>query len=518
MTHPAAFDSLPGAIAAVRSSSRRSAWLVSFPLLMAALAYLFAFRHGKYLLRDGDTYWHVATGQWIFLNGSVPMTDPFSHSMRGAVWTAHEWLSDVILAAAHHMGGWTLVVAIIALAFATTIALMTRALLRTVEPIHALLFAVLAILMTAGHVLARPHMLAMPLMMVWTIELVRASESNRSPGFWLLPVMTVWANLHGGFTLGIALACAFALEALLAAAREQRIATARSWGIFLALSVASALVTPHGTQGILFTWQILFDHSYALERVGEWRSPNFQSFQPLEYWLLGGFALIAYQGLRLPPVRLLLLLGLLHLALKHIRNVELVGLLAPLFVAAPFARQWRERQQAKQQLESADRFFRYLSQPAGWGALVIGLLMIVAVPIWSARARSLEPPESVAPVRALEAVQQAGIKGPVLNSYGSGGYLVFKGIPVFIDGRADMYGDSFLKKYVEALELRAPDGLEKLLAKYDIAWTLLEPGSSAVALLDRLPHWRRLYTDKTAVVHVKTGPHAAAVQVEATTP
>jgi hypothetical protein len=438
--------------------------------------------------------------------------------MHGAVWTAHEWLSDVILAAAHQMGGWTLVVAITALAFAVTIALMTRALLRSLEPIYALLFAVLAILMTAGHVLARPHMLAMPLMMLWTIELVRASESNRAPGLWLLPVMTVWANLHGGFTLGIALACAFALEALLTAAREQRMATARSWGIFLALSVASALVTPHGTQGILFTWQILFDHSYALERVGEWRSPNFQTFQPMEFWLLGGLALVMYQGLRLPPLRLLLVLGLLHLALKHIRNVELVGLLAPLFVAAPFASQWHERQQSKQQLEGADRFFRHLAQPAGRGALVIALLMIVTVPLWSPRARALELPESVAPIGALKAVQQAGIKGPVFNSYASGGYLIYMGIPVFIDGRADMYGDAFMKKYVEALELRTPDGLEKLLAKYDIAWTLLEPESSAVALLDRLPQWRRLYADKTAVVHVKAGPHTATGPVEAKTP
>ncbi len=498
--------------------SGHAAWLFSWPLLLGMAVYLFFVQNGKNMLLDGDTYWHIATGRWILDHRSVPASDPFSHSMPGAVWTAHEWLSDVILAAAHDTGGWTLVVSITALAFAATIALMTRALLRTLEPIYALLFAVLAILMTIGHVFARPHILAMPLMILWTIELVRSSESNRSPALWLLPVMTLWANLHGGFTLGIALACAFALEALLAARPQQRIATARSWGMFLALSLASALLTPHGVQGILFTWQILFDHSYALERVGEWRSPNFQGFQPLEYWLLGGLALIAYQGLRLPPLRLLLLLGLLHLALRHARNIELVGLLAPLFVAAPLARQWRERQRSKQQLESADRFFRRLAQPAGRGALAIGLLLVLAVPLWSPRARALELPESVAPVRALEAVQRAGIKGPVFNSYGSGGYLIYKGIPVFIDGRADMYGDGFLKLYLEALELRTPDGLEKLLAKYDIAWTLLEPDSSAVALLDRLPQWRRLYADKTAVVHVKAAPNTVAGPVEVKTP
>ncbi len=190
-------------------------------------------------------------------NGAVPTVDPFSHTMRGAAWTAHEWLSEVILAVAHQIGGWTFVVAVTALAFAATIALLTRALLRWLEPIYALLFAVLAVSMTAGHLLARPHILAMPLMMIWTIELVRASEEKRSPRLWLLPVMTLWANMHGGFTLGLALACAFAVEALLACPREQRLATGKTWGLFLALALGSALVTPHGVQGILFTWQML---------------------------------------------------------------------------------------------------------------------------------------------------------------------------------------------------------------------------------------------------------------------
>ena len=316
--------------------------------------------------------------------------------------------------------------------------------------------------------------------------------------------MTLWANMHGGFTLGLALACAFAVEALLTCPREQRMATGKTWALFLALALGSSLVTPHGVQGILFTWQMLFELNYMLSRIGEWRSPNFHTYEPLELWLLGGLALVMHQGLRLPPMRLILILGLLHLALKHVRNIELVGLLGPLFLASPFASQWRVAQQSKQQLEIADRFFRRLAQPAGRGALLVGLLIVLAAPLWSSRARPLELPESVVPAGAVGAVQKAGIKGPVLNSYGFGGYLIYLGIPVFIDGRADMYGDAFLKQYVEAMELRKPDSLEKLLDKYGIEWTLLEPENSAVALLDHLPQWRRLHTDKTAVVHVRT--------------
>ena len=485
--------------------AQRATWLFSWPLIVGILVYLFLLVRGKMLLGDGDTYWHIATGHWILQHRAIPAHDPFSHTMPGVPWTAHEWLSEIILATVHDISGWTGVVAVSALAFSAALALLTRALLRSLEPVYALMFTAFAFAMTAGHLLARPHVLAMPLMIIWTTGLVRASELGRAPRLWLLPVMTLWANLHGGFTLGLALACAFALEAVLASRRTQRFAsTTRSWAFFIALAVAGSLITPHGMQGILFTWQILFKSSYALELISEWQSPNFQKFQLLEIWLLSGLALVMHKGFKLPPIRLLLLLGLLHIALKHGRNAELLGLVAPLFFATPFAAQWRQTQRTQQDMETADRFFRKLTQPAGRGAILLALGFLVLLPQWIAHARPLQPPDSANAALAIRAVQEAGIKGPVLNNYSWGGYLIYAGIPPFIDGRADMYGDDFLKEFVEALVLKTSGGLEKLLQKYNIQWTLLSPGSPAVALLDHLPEWHRLYADNVAVVHVRT--------------
>jgi hypothetical protein len=488
-----------------RPAASATTWLFSWPLLLGLYVYVHFMFRAQDLLLDGDTYSHITTGRWILENGVVPTHDPFSHTMRGTPWTAFEWLSQVTLALAHQLGGWTLVVALTAFMFAVTIALLTRALLRHLEPIYVVLFAGLAISMTAGHVLARPHMLAMPFMMAWTIELVRASEANRAPSFWLLPLMVVWANLHGGFTLGLALGCAFALEALLAAWPQQRLAsTAKGWGLFLVLALGCSLLTPHGTRGLWVTWQVMFQDNYALTRIGEWRSPDFHTLQPLELWLLGGLALALHQGLRLPPVRLLLLLGLIHLSLKHIRNVELLGLLAPLFVAAPLAAQWQQRRQATPQLEIADRLLGKLARPAGLGAMLVGLAVLVATPLSVSRIRPIELPESIVPLDAIKAASRAGLKGPVLNAYAWGGYLIFAGIPPFIDGRSDMYRDAFIQEYVSSLELQTTNGLVNLLDKHKVTWTLLPPELSAVALLDRLPGWRRVYADDIAVVHART--------------
>ena len=492
-------------VADVGSTTQRTTWLFSWPLIVGALVYFFLLLRGYGLLRDDDTYLHIATGHWMFQHRFIPTHDPFSHTMPNTPWTAHEWLSQVLLASAHDLGGWTGVVAITALAFAAALALLTRALLKSMEPVHALMFAALPLIMTANHLSARPHILAMPMMMLWAIELVRASESGRAPGLWLLPVMTLWANLHGGFTLGLALAFVFALEALLACKHTPYFAsTAKSWALFIALAIVSALITPHGIRGISFTWQLLFEQSYALARISEWQSPNFHIFQPLEIWLLCGLALVIHKGFKLPPIRLLLLLGLLHLALKHVRYIELLGLLAPLFFATPFAAQWRQSMLAQKNVETVDRFFRRLATPAGKGAVMLAFGFLLLLTQWIAHARPPQPPDSSSLVKAIRTVHEAGVEGTVLNYNGWGGYLIYAGIPPFIDGRSDMYKDDFLKEYLEALALTTSDGLEDLLAKYKIKWTLLQPGSPAVALLDHLPGWRRLYADEMAVVHVRT--------------
>lgn len=485
-----------------------SLWLFSWPLLSGLLAYLYLMANGRFLLRDGDTFWHIAAGRWILDHGVIPTTDPFSHTMRGAPWVAHEWLSEIVLTLVHEAGQWTLVAAVCALTFALGVALLTRALLRWLEPVYALLFAALAVFMSASHALARPHLLVMPLIVAWTIELVRARDEDRGPRFAFLPVMTVWANAHLSFTLGIALALAFALEAVIDARLDPgRLKSAlRSWGAFVALAGVAAIITPHGPSGIWLTWDVLAHHSYALDQIGEWRSPDFHIFQPVELWLLGGFAMVLFQGLRLPAMRIVLLLGLVHLALKHVRYVELLGLVAPFVVAAPFAAQWRERMAGKAQAQGLDRLFARLAMPAGAGALAVAAGVYAALPAWIASAKPLEFAQEIVPAQAVQAAQQAGVTGPVLNAYEWGGYLAYAGIAPFIDGRAEMYGDPLLKEYHEAIALADPAALPALLDKYHVTWTLLAPGTPATALLDYLPGWRRIYADGTAIVHARVQP------------
>ncbi len=472
-------------------------------LIPGTVAFILAIAQSVRLLKDGDTFWHIAAGRWIVEHGTIPHVDPFSFTLPGIPWTAHEWLSEVLLYLAFQAVGWPGVIVLTATAFAAALAYLTHFLLRYLAPIHALMFSMLAMGMAAPHLLARPHLLAMPLLVFWVARLVRASEEGRTPGFWLLGIMVLWANLHGSFTLGIALTAAFGIEAVLnTQGRVERRIAARKWLTFLALASLAGILTPHGIEGILFTARVL-DMSYALGNINEWASPNFHNFQFLELWLLLFLLLALTRGLRLPPVRLVILLVLIHMALKHGRNVELLGLLSPLILASPIAAQWFAHPDPAAQTGKPDRFFDQYARPAGSMAIVIMLVMFGADFLYKAQQGRIAPSEKHHPIAAIRAVEKAGITGPVYNQYNFGGYLIFSGIPVFIDGRADMYGDDFMERYLEAYRLRQTSNLEKLLDKYKVRWTVLGPNAPAVTLLDHLPGWRRLYADGTAIVHVR---------------
>src|ERR1700693_4222618 len=84
--------------------------MTDFAFLMP-LIFIFAGMHGaKTLLGDGDTGWHVRTGEWILAHGRVPDKDVFSFTRPGQPWFAWEWLWDVGAAWLHQHFGMAAVV------------------------------------------------------------------------------------------------------------------------------------------------------------------------------------------------------------------------------------------------------------------------------------------------------------------------------------------------------------------------------------------------------------------------
>jgi hypothetical protein len=93
----------------------------------------------------------------------------------------------------------------------------------------------------------------------------------------------------------------------------------------------------------------------------------------------------------------------------------------------------------------------------------------------------------------------------ILNDLPFAGYFIARGIPVFIDGRAELYGEAFVMAYYRAMQLKDVNVLLDLLKSHDIDATVLTPATPAVSFMDHAPGWQRVYADDNAVVHLRAG-------------
>jgi hypothetical protein len=471
------------ALAASRPRGDALAYNLSPHALALAMFAIAAFSPA--IFNDADTFSHIATGNWILAHGAIPHADPFTFSVPGRPWTAHEWLSEIALALAYKAAGFVGVALLTAIAAGSAVFVVARAAARDLGGPALAVIAAVALLLIAPGLLARPHILALPLLAIWVEALHRSRDG--APPLAFAALMIPWANLHGGFAFGLALIAPFAAEAVAAAAAERRLGVARGWVLFAAASVAAALINPYGIEGLLFPVRLL--GLKALAQVGEWGPESFARPNALELVILGLVGLAFTRPIRLSPIRLGLLLTLIYLSLAHARHEMLLAVVAPMLLAEPIARCFASP-------GAETRFDRRFAGMAG----VALALTVARLALPSPAIPGLDSTRA-----ALAALPVEARARPGLNGYAFGGYLIFEGVKPFVDGRADMFGDDFWRHYARVAR-GARGVMDAALARYDARWTMFAPDQGAVAAMDSMPGWRRIYADPHAVVHERVDP------------
>jgi hypothetical protein len=333
----------------------------------------------------------------------VPRVDVFSFSMPGAPFTPPEWLAEIGIAWLYDRFGWGALVAATALSVAAALTMLLRALLRNLMPAHALIATVLATLLVLPHLLARPHVLTLPVLVWWAAELLAARSADRAPPLWLVPLLTLWANLHSSYIFGLGLAALLAGEALVAAGdRRARLGVLQGWGRFILFSVGAALITPFGLDGLLLPIDLATMNTLSL--ITEWKSPNFQQFQPLEVWIMAFLLAALSGGWRLPPTRVLMLLLLLYMALRHGRYAELLGLVGPLLLAPALGPQLAKR--SGHQVLFLDRGMTALVRPASPLGFALAGAMALGLSALALRGGIARGGDAITPAAALAVVAE----------------------------------------------------------------------------------------------------------------
>jgi len=459
------------------------------------------------LLADGDTGWHIRTGEYILDHG-VPVHDLFSFSRAGQPWYAWEWLSDVIFGQLYRWWGLPGVVVLGAVLVSLPAALLFAWLLRRGAGAWVALGVTLAAASAASvHDLARPHLFSLVLLVagLWMLD-----EDRRGPTPWLwtlVPMAGLWANLHGGFaawlgTLGL-------LVAISAVQRD--LAALRRYGLLVGLSSFATLINPYGWQLHRHIFEFLGSRWIA-EHVAEFQSPQIRSENMLIFvlLLLAGVA-VAAKVWRWQPFEagMAVVWGLA--ALRSARYVPLFAVVAAPLIASYAATRWEivaERASAR----SAWRILWESSQALGGQWRITPWMPILAVLAIAAVFPAVglaDFPDRLFPVEAVDRntgqLTSAGAR--ILTSDQWSDYLIYRLYPrsrVFFDGRSDFYGDAIGDDY-RTLQLAGRTS-RQVMARYGFTIALLPLQWSLGQILERDPDWRVVYRDEQAVLLIRSTP------------
>jgi hypothetical protein len=467
---------------------------------------------------DPDLWWHLRTGQWIAENGHIPHADPFSFTRAGNAWVSHEWLSEIVFYQIWRHTSWA---GLIVFAAIVTTAGFMLLFLRCPGLRHwAVAATVLGALASAPAWGVRPQMFTFLLASLF-LWLIQRGQDRPLLLLWILPVFLLWLNLHAGFALGPALLLAYCAGLVWEAiAGETPWREVRPYLLRLLLALLACLaVVPLNPSGVqLYRYPLDVLRSAGMRSfIVEWLSPDFHQFRYVPFLLICLALLVVFASARArPKARLLVpLLGTLFAALDAVRHIPIFVLLAVPVIAAALSdpsRQWQSP--SGRALRAATRLrLTFL------GTAVV-LMAIFAVVRWDNLVRNQTRTEAeLFPTAAAEYLASHRKPTRLFAHYDWGGYAIWKLYPdhrVFVDGRADLYGDDLLGRFKTAVQLRS--GWQKVLQQWKVG-TVLVPASCALAQALALePEWFVEYRDAQAVVFTRVEPGMAGPGTPKTLP
>jgi hypothetical protein len=480
-------------------------WLFPTAVLLAAVFLLGLFSTE---MADPDSWWHLATGRYIVQNRHLPTPDPFAYTTAKAAPAnlaeeatrrfnlTHEWLSQAAWYAIYAAGGFPAVVLWKALLLALFCGLTGWVAARRARSgWWGLAAAALAIEFAHD----RPALLTY----VFTAAFLVIFESRRR--LYLLPLLAlVWANCHGGFFLGWIVCAAYALDALVRRAPDRR-----NILIAGAAAILASALNPNGFASVATV--LRYRQSPLQASLIEWSRADLWG-PPYAFDLLLYAAAISlvlsWRSVRLSDW--LLFAAFAAAALMAFRNELLIGLLAPVLIASYAPMDWLKSRAARLVRAKPDaRPLRALPYAA--------IALLAAATAWGAARGSffqLRAAEWSYPAGAADFLLQHRISTPLFNTYEYGGYLIWRGLPVFIDGRA--LSESVFQDYRYILGTPPGDprrdatlaryGVGAILvnsfeynsgALYALVLALAQPGQSA---------WHLVYEDAQSLLFLRDVP------------
>jgi hypothetical protein len=449
----------------------------SFLFLIMALALCFG--HAP-VLGDPDTAWHLAAGDLIRAQGSIPTYDPWSFTTQGQRWYNLSWLFDASASALVNKGGLSTLYAVTLLVFAGTITCMASQCLRRGASVTAVGMVLLPVVCAVyPGVLARPNLCSVVCTLVFYRVLQRHNASAGVRGLLVLPpLMALWANLHGGFLLAFLMLAVFVAAALLERNYKHALYCA---GITLAC-LAASLINPYGAEiyyGAYKSLAATFDQQFVME----WKPVEIGHNVQMTLLLLVFLCLGNPQESRIPLADRVLGIIMMLLALSEARHGTIAALLIMPYLSLNLTFMLHESRFGARLRRAengiADDMRRNDNRITA-AIMALCSIVFIALPYPRDTLPATQTGQSQAPFVAdrfppdqfpvLEAhyalTHFPGMR--FINHYNLGGYLdyIWRGrMKTFVDGRASsLFGKDVLRDYTDFMG--SGDNASAIVARY----------------------------------------------------
>jgi hypothetical protein len=476
-----------------RARGRRPTVETVMTALVGALVFLIAVRPAI----DNDLWFHLRTARWMLDHHDWVGVDPFTHTRPGVVRVQTDWLSQLLL-----HGVWR-VAGLVGLALLTA-GVITGAMLvlyRTIDGSVRVRLGVVVLTAAASSIFwsARPQMFTfLGTIAVGAILRAWRRHPDHLLVWWLVPLVLVWSNVHGGVVYGVLII----LGTVAGEGANRRFGrrpldgpAMRRLGLVALACVATMVVNPSG----LRVYGLPFHQVSSSSRfVQEVQPPSLTDPTALPFFLLLALTvvLMLWRRRAVDLVEVVLVAGTAAIALQFTRSVPFFAVVAAPVVARHLSA-LVDRPRDPSWSPSAPA-------PAG----LVALLGVALAATMGMSALRLEPDrveerlESEFPVAATAWIHQHQPPAELFNTFDWGGYLMWE-LPemrVSVDGRTDVY-DDYLATY--RATIAATPGWSEELDREGIGTVLVDPGSPLATALRDTPGWQLAYEDPVAIVFVR---------------
>lgn len=448
-------------------------------------------------IQSFDYWWHIKAGEYIVTNKTIPFTDVFSWFgiENNLYWHSHEWLSEVVLylfySIFNNFGAYIFTIGLF-LSISLLLFLLNKD--KYYKNIRfSIIWVILGVLILVPIALPRPHMISL-ILFLFVIYILFDYKEHKSKKIWILPLISIlWVNFHGGssnliyimiFMFIITGLFDFKIGRITAKKLENN--QIKTLFIVAILSILALLINPHGFDMITYPYSNMAD-SYMLSFIDEWRSPDLKKFSDLFVFIeifLIGIILIIDKDKDIDLLDFLLEGAFIYLTFKSIRFSAFLYIISS-FIIFKYINESKDKEINKQ-----------LSIGLG----IIGIILTI-FSLFNIGSIASQPIKEVVSNDIIQTIKEEAPKR-LYNAYDVGGYLIYNDIPVFVDGRTDMYSAG--GNIQDAINLSSMlCNPEEIINKYKFDLFLIYKGSPLDYYFNTADNYISINEDDTFIIYKK---------------